>query len=52
MKSSSICLLHVPGANALPGGANACSDEDKLTKGAQPMSLGSPSAWEGCSAMA
>ena len=33
MKSSSICLLHVPGAAALPGGANACPDADKLAKG-------------------
>ena len=34
MKSSSICLLHVPGAAGLQGGANACPDEDKLNKGA------------------
>ena len=35
MKSSSICLLHVPGAAALPGGASACPDEAKLSQGAR-----------------
>ena len=33
MKSSAICLLHVPGATSLPGGAASCSDEDKRAKG-------------------
>lgn len=35
MKSSAICLLHVPGATSLPGGAASCTEEDKRSKGKQ-----------------
>ena len=33
MKSSSICLLHIPGAASRPGGPGTASAEDKLNKG-------------------
>ena len=33
MKSSSIALLHVPGAAGRPGGLQACSKADMLEKG-------------------
>lgn len=33
MKSSSICLLHVPGATTLPGGPSSCSEQEKLDRG-------------------
>lgn len=34
MKSSSICLLHIPGAASKPGEPGTASAEDKLNKGA------------------
>ena len=37
MKSSSICLLHIPGTNLKPGEVDTYSAEDKLNKGVQRM---------------
>ena len=35
MKSSSICLLHIPGTNLKPGEVDTYSAEDKLNRGMQ-----------------
>ncbi|CAL8464184.1 g3719 [Coccomyxa elongata] len=49
MKSSAICLLHVPGATSLPGGAASCTDEDKRSKGFLVNLIDSPGHVDFCS---